>query len=114
MKLVIIFILATLAVVNGFMCAGCPSQMDPEQAKEVLNNTLNKVATLGGPNYSVGKIYTASSQITSGVKYRMNADLLNDSNQSVGCDVVIERTAATGITKVTFNCSNRGVFKISY
>lgn len=53
MKLIIIFALITLAVVNGREhCLGCPGYLDIQDAKHILKTSLQNLAEIDGPYYT--------------------------------------------------------------
>ncbi|XP_017046745.1 cystatin-like protein [Drosophila ficusphila] len=53
---------------------------DLASAKELLTNTLAKLATGNGPNYQVVNVKSASSQLVAGTLYKFQVDLSNGSD----------------------------------
>ncbi|XP_061395045.1 sarcocystatin-A-like [Musca vetustissima] len=106
MKFFIIAFLSVLAIAKANeICAGCVTNLTDdkgiERATTALNNSLKKLAAGEGPTYKLVKVNSASSQVIRGHLFRINADLIDENNQTKTCDIrIIQFTDV----EITFNC----------
>nr|P31727.1 RecName: Full=Sarcocystatin-A; Flags: Precursor [Sarcophaga peregrina]AAA29985.1 sarcocystatin A [Sarcophaga peregrina] len=110
MKYVLILCVITLATVAYAQpqCVGCPSEVKGDklkQSEETLNKSLSKLAAGDGPTYKLVKINSATTQVVSGSKDVINADLKDENDKTKTCDITIwsQPWLENGI-EVTFNC----------
>ncbi|XP_073820260.1 sarcocystatin-A-like [Musca autumnalis] len=111
MKFMIIAFLAVLAIAkanDAKFCAGCVTDVSDERglerAKNAVLRSLNKLDAGDGPHYKLVKINSASSQVVRGHLFRINADLVDDENNTVTCDIsIVEFTDVN----ITFNCPGK-------
>ncbi|KAM7361017.1 sarcocystatin-A-like [Cochliomyia hominivorax] len=99
-----LFGLATYA--SAASCPGCISDVkDLKKTEEVLNKSLAKLAAGEGPVYKLVKINSATTQVVSGSKDVINADLKDKDDNVKTCDIEIwsQPWLENGI-QVTFNC----------
>ncbi|XP_065371593.1 sarcocystatin-A-like [Calliphora vicina] len=74
-------------------------------AEKALQLSLEKLAAGDGPHLRLEKIHSATTQIVSGSKYRINADFIDSDEKTKNCDVTIwsQPWLENGI-EVTFEC----------
>ncbi|KAM7363377.1 sarcocystatin-A-like [Cochliomyia hominivorax] len=105
-KLFVFFIL-TLTIVNAMpneeQLVGGRKPTDLKKAEEDLNASLSKLAAGDGPNYKVGKVYSADTQVVAGTLTRIVADLVDaDGNTKKGKVSIWSRPWLPNGVEVTF------------
>ncbi|XP_062123366.1 sarcocystatin-A-like [Drosophila sulfurigaster albostrigata] len=84
---------------------------DLVSATNVLNNSLEKLASGDGPNYKLGKVISASRQLVSGFKYVYEVELVSENNTK-NCNVEIwSQPWLPNGNEVTFDCPDGKVVK---
>lgn len=137
MKAVIFVTLVALVAVSATeSCTGCPEPLDLQEAKQILDSSLTKLATLEGPYYKYvlhlqraqvvfytictistsrsGTIHSASKQVVAGIIYRINADLIDAENAAEACNIEIFTQPWMSNTVVTFKCPNQDELEKTY
>ncbi|XP_013105777.2 sarcocystatin-A [Stomoxys calcitrans] len=92
-----------------FHALGGPEKLEGEQLKEAeaeLTKSLTKLAAgEEGPHYSLGKIHSASRTVVAGLRYDINADLVDKEGKTKNCDVKIWSKPVNEGSEVTFKCN---------
>ncbi|XP_060649761.1 sarcocystatin-A-like [Drosophila nasuta] len=84
---------------------------DLVSATNVLNNSLEKLASGDGPNYKLGKVISARRQVVSGTKYIYEVELVSE-NSTKTCNVKIwSQPWLPNGNEVTFDCPDGKVVK---
>ncbi|XP_065361910.1 sarcocystatin-A-like [Calliphora vicina] len=107
-KLFVLFAL-TVTIVNAMpneeQLVGGIRPADFTKAEEELNASLKKLAAGDGPNYTLGKIYSAETQVVAGTMTRIVADLIDADGKTKKCKVSIwSRSWLPNGIEVTFEC----------
>ncbi|XP_037943267.1 sarcocystatin-A-like [Teleopsis dalmanni] len=78
---------------------------DINSAKEALELSLTKLAAGEGPSYKLSKILSATSQVVSGIAYKIKAELIDSNDATKICNIGIwsQSWLENGI-EVTFEC----------
>uniref|UniRef100_A0A1B0B4W2 Cystatin domain-containing protein n=1 Tax=Glossina palpalis gambiensis TaxID=67801 RepID=A0A1B0B4W2_9MUSC len=94
---------------KGESCVGCPRQLEGEDlrvAEKTLQKSLTKLAAGDGPVYQLVKINSATSQVVSGVLYKMKVVLGDGVHAIKECDIEIwsQPWLINNAVQVTFIC----------
>ncbi|XP_062122333.1 LOW QUALITY PROTEIN: putative cysteine proteinase CG12163 [Drosophila sulfurigaster albostrigata] len=87
---------------------GGKKPFDEKQAEKQLQNTLDKLTAGEGPHYRIVKVYSASRQVVSGTLTRIDADLIDGSEEQHRC--IVEIWAQPWLAKghdISFKCRNQ-------
>uniref|UniRef100_A0A1A9WNF5 Cystatin domain-containing protein n=1 Tax=Glossina brevipalpis TaxID=37001 RepID=A0A1A9WNF5_9MUSC len=93
-------------------CVGCPHQLEGEDlrdAQNTLQRSLKKLAEGDGPVYQLIKLNSATSQVVSGILYKIEAVLGDGSDTIKECDIEIwlQPWLVNDAVQVTFKCPNQ-------
>ncbi|EDV47855.1 putative cysteine proteinase CG12163 isoform X1 [Drosophila erecta] len=84
---------------------------DEEAAKAQLQKSLDKLTAGEGPHYKIVKVYSASRQVASGILTRIDADLIDGSEEQHRCivDIWTKVWVRKDEHEITFKCRNQPV-----
>ena len=86
-------------------CMGCSKPVDIEKAATDLTACLEKLAAGDGPNFKLGKIHLAETQVVAGTLTKIVADLIDADGKTKECKVSIwSRPWLPNGVEVTFEC----------
>ncbi|XP_073820258.1 sarcocystatin-A-like [Musca autumnalis] len=94
------------------IAGGVSPVTDFTEVEEELKTSLSKLAAGDGPNYKLGKVYSASRQVVEGHLTRIVADLIDEEEHTKKCNVSIwSRPWLENGIEVTFQCGREPELK---
>jgi len=94
---------------------GGHSQLDVEEARTILQNSLDKLAADDGPYYTIGEVYTATKQLVAGTLVTMDVDIIDSDGKSQRCKVKIwSQPWLPNGNEVTFKCPDKDIVKVRH